>query len=329
MLRLDDIPPPAPGPGDLLVRLRATSVNHRDIWIRRGHPHPAYHVDLPAILGIDVCGDVVDAGDDVEGFAPGDRVTANPYMECGRCEACRRGRFQYCPRFAVYNGTYAEEFLVPARFAVRVDPSVPDEHVAAFPNTYITAWQMLVGKAELSADDTVFVWAGTSGLGSAAIDIAKLSGARVIASAGSEEKREVLRRGRADHVVDHHAPELVERVLELTADEGASIVFEHIGQATWERSLEICAHGGTIVSAGATSGDDARMNVTAMFVKQVRILGSRLGTMIDTIDAARHLSAGSFAPLIGAVLPLERLGEAHELMDQGRVIGKVIVRPDV
>ncbi len=329
MLRVDEIPEPRPGPGELLVRLRATSVNHRDIWIRRGHPHPAYHVELPAILGIDVCGEVLDAGDDVEGFAPGDRVTANPYMECGRCETCRRGRFQYCPFFTVYHGTYAEQFLVPARFAVRVDPSVPDEHVAAFPNTYITAWQMLVGKAGVSAADTVFVWAGTSGLGSAAIEIAKLAGATVLTSAGSEKKRAVLCNSKADHVLDHHAPDLVERVLELTGGEGASVVFEHIGQATWERSLDLCAPGGTIVSAGATSGDDARMNVTAMFVKQVRILGSRLGTMADAIDAAAHLSAGRFSPLIGTVLPLERLGEAHELMDQGRVIGKVIVKPDV
>jgi NADPH:quinone reductase-like Zn-dependent oxidoreductase len=327
VLQLDEIPEPAPGPRDLLVRLRATSVNHRDIWIRRGHPHPAYHVDLPAVLGIDVCGDVVEVGADVDGFRPGDRVTANPYMQCGRCNYCLRGRFQVCPRFSVYHGTYAELFLVPSSFAVRVDASVPDEHVAAFPNAYITAWQMLVGKAGVGAADTVFVWAGTSGLGSAAIEIAKLSGARVIASAGSEEKREVLRRGLADEVLDHHSPDLVAQVHELTDGEGVSIVFEHVGRATWERSLELAAHGGTIVSAGATSGDDARMNITYMFVKQLRILGSRLGTMTDALDAARHLSAGRFAPLIGAVLPLEQLGEAHTLMDEGRVTGKVIVKP--
>jgi NADPH:quinone reductase-like Zn-dependent oxidoreductase len=326
---VDDLPEPEPGRGDLLVRLRATSVNHRDIWIRRGHPHPAYHVDLPAVLGIDVCGDVVETGADVDGFRPGDRVTANPYMQCGRCAYCLQGRFQLCPRFSVYHGTYAELFLVPASCAVRVDASVPDEHVAAFPNAYITAWQMLVGKAGVGASDTVFVWAGTSGLGSAAIEIAKLSGARVIASAGSEEKREVLRRGLADEVLDHHSPDLVAQVHELTDDEGATIVFEHVGQATWERSLELAAHGGTIVSAGATSGDDARMNVTYMFVKQLRILGSRLGTMTDAVDAARHLSAGRFSPLIGAVLPLERLGEAHMLMEEGRVTGKVIVKPEV
>jgi NADPH:quinone reductase-like Zn-dependent oxidoreductase len=329
VLQVDEVPEPVPGPGDLLVRLRATSVNHRDVWMRRGHPHPAYHVDLPAVLGIDVCGDVVAIGSEVEGFRPGDRVTANPYMHCGRCRYCLAGRFQLCPRFGVYNGTYAELFLVPARFAVLVDPSVPDEHVAAFPNTYITAWQMLVGKAQVSAADTVFVWGGTSGLGSAAIEIAKVSGATVIASAGSEEKREVLRaRSLADHVLDHHAPDLVSRVMELTGGEGATIVFEHVGQATWERSLELAASGAAIVSAGATSGDDAQMNITDMFVKPVRIMGSRLGTMRDAFDAARHLSAGRFTPLIGDVLPLEGLAEAHRLMDEGRVIGKIIVKAE-
>lgn len=327
MLQIDDVPEPVPGPDDLLVRLRATSVNHRDVWIRRGHPHPAYRVELPAVLGIDVCGDVVEVGAEVTGFRSGDRVTANPYMPCGRCRYCLAGRFQLCPRFSVYTGTYAELFLVPARFAVRVDPSVPDEHVAAFPNTYITAWQMLVGKAGLSPEDTVFVWAGTSGLGSAAVEIAKLAGATVIASAGSQEKRDVLRRGRADHVLDHSADDLVERVLELTDGEGATIVFEHVGQATWQRSLELAAPGGAIVTAGATSGDDAAMNVTYVFVKQLRILGSRLGTMGDAVAAAAHLSAGHFSPLIGAVLALEQVGEAHALMDEGRVIGKVIVKP--
>jgi NADPH:quinone reductase-like Zn-dependent oxidoreductase len=328
VLQLDEIPEPAPGPGDLLVRLRATSVNHRDVWIRRGHPHPAYHVDLPAVLGIDVCGDVVEVGSEVDGFRVGDRVTANPYMQCGVCRYCVRGEFQLCPDFDVYHGTYAELFLVPAQFAVRIDPSVPDAHVAAFSNAYITAWQMLVGKAHVNAADTVFVWAGTSGLGWAAIEIAKLHGARVITSAGTDEKRETLRSSGTDAVLDHHSTDLVERVLELTDALGPTIVFEHVGQATWERSVEMAAHGGTIVSAGATSGDDARMNVTYMFVKQLRILGSRLGTMTDAVDAARHLSAGRFSPLIGTVLPLEELGEAHALLDEGRVTGKVIVKPD-
>jgi NADPH:quinone reductase-like Zn-dependent oxidoreductase len=234
---------------------------------------------------------------------------------------------QYCEDFRVDNGAHAEYVLVPSSIAIRVAPALPDEHVAAFPNTYVTAWQMLVGKAGVSAADTVFVWAGTSGLGSAAVEIAKLAGATVVATAGKPKKLDALRRGKADLVLDHSAADLVERTLEFTHGEGASIVFEHVGQATWARSLELCAPGGTIVSAGATSGDLAQMDVTYMFVKQVRILGSRLGTMEDALAAAAHLNAGAFEPLVGIVLPFERVGEGHRLLEEGRVVGKAIVKP--
>jgi len=327
VLRLEEVPEPRPGPGDLLVRLRATSVNHRDVWIRRGHPHPAYRVELPAVLGIDVCADVVDAADDVEGVAPGDRVTANPYRHCGRCGFCVRGRFQDCPRFSVFTGTNAELFCLPAATAVRVDPGVPDAHVAAFPNTYVTAWQMLIGKARLSPADTLFVWGGTSGLGSAAVDIARIVGARVIASAGTDAKLEALRAYGVAATVHHHADDVVARVAELTDGEGATVVFEHIGQATWQRSLELVSPSGTIVSAGATSGDDARMDITLMFAKQVRILGSRLGTMEDALTAARQLNAGRLRPLIGPTVALADVAEGHRLLEEGAAIGKVIVVP--
>lgn len=327
VLRLESVAEPTPAPDELLVRLRATSVNHRDVWMRRGHPHPAYRIDLPGVLGIDVCGDVVGVGEAVVGFGPGDRVTANPYRHCGSCGFCLRGRFQDCPRFTVFAGTNAELFTIPASTAVAVDPSVPDAYLAAFPNTYVTAWQMLVGKACLSPADTLFVWAGTSGLGSAAIDIARLVGARVIASAGGEAKLEVLRGLGVADVVDHYAEDVVARVAELTGGEGASVVFEHIGQATWGRSLELVSPSGTIVSAGATSGDDARMDITLMFAKQVRILGSRLGTMADAIPAVRQLEAGRLRPLIGPTVSLAELAEGHRLLDEGEAIGKVIVVP--
>lgn len=306
--------------------MRTTSVNHRDIWIRKGHPHPAYRVALPAILGIDLCGDVIEVGSEVEDFSPGDRITISPYIPCGRCENCRRARPQYCTGFDVYHGTYAELALVPASLALHVSSRVPDEQVGCFSNTYITAWQMLVGKAGVGPDDVVFVWAGTSGLGSAAIEIARVGGATVIASAGGERKRELLSRLSPDLVVDHYGEDVVARANEFTEGRGVSIVFEHVGQATWERSLELCAAGGTIVSAGATSGDDARVNVTGMFAKQVRILGSRLGTMDDALSAVRHLEAGRFEPLIAEVFPLERIADAHRLLEEGSIPGKVAVR---
>lgn len=325
VLRLEEVPEPAPGPGDLLVRMRATTVNHRDVWIRKGHPHPAYHVDLPTILGIDISGEIVAIGAGVEGFTRGDRVTANPYIPCRRCRYCIRGHFQYCPDFSVFNGAYAELVVIPARQAVRLSPQVSYVDAACFPNTYITAWQMLMGKARLTPDDTVFVWAGTSGLGSAAIEIARLAGATVISSAGSEKKLEVLAGLRPDLVLNHSEPKLVEQVLEFTHGVGATVVFEHVGRATWERSLALAAQGGRIVSAGATSGDEVRMDVTYMFVKQLRILGSRLGTMQDALAAGRQLNAGRFRPLVGATIPFEDLAEAHRLMEAREVIGKVVV----
>jgi NADPH:quinone reductase-like Zn-dependent oxidoreductase len=186
VLELEEVPDPAPGPNDLLVRVQASSVNRRDLWMRAGHPHPAYRVPLPAILGIDLCGEVLATGEHVERFAAGQRITINPYIACGRCEPCRRERSQYCTQFDVYHGTYAELALVPEALAIPVAADVPAAHVACFANSYITAWEMLVDKARAGPDDVVFVWAGTSGLGSAAVEIARLAGARVIATAGGE-----------------------------------------------------------------------------------------------------------------------------------------------
>ena len=326
VLEVEEAPDPVPGPLDLLVRVEATSINRRDLWMRAGHPHPAYHVPLPAILGIDLSGHVVTTGEEVEDSWVGQRITINPYITCGRCEYCRRERSQYCTAFDVYHGTYAELAVVPEALAVPVAAEVPAEHVACFANAYITAWEMLVTKAGVGPDDVVFVWAGTSGLGSAAIDIARLAGARVIASAGSPAKLAELARLRPDLIVDHLNDDVVARTLEFTGGLGASIVFEHVARATWERSLALCASGGTIVSAGATSGDEVTMDVTAMFVKQVRILGSRLGTMGDALSAARHLNSGAFAPLIAEVLPLDGVAEGHRRLERGDAAGKLVVR---
>lgn len=324
VLQLENIPAPKPGKGELLIKMLSTSVNHRDVWIRKGHPHPAYHVDLPTVLGVDVCGAIEEVGADVDpAFKVGGRIIANPYIPCGKCEHCRRGEFQYCPFFTVYNGSYAEYAVISANNAVNISESVPITHAAAFPNSYITAWQMLVGKANVGPADTVFIWAGTSGLGSAAIEIAKLAGAKVIASAGTEAKLEMLKRYQPDLIVDHYKPDMVERVMDFTEGKGASIVFEHVGKASWQRTLELCSFGGTIVTAGATSGDEVTMDITYAFVKQIRMLGSRLGTMKDLSDSVRHLNSGYFKPLIGKALPLEEIVHAHELMEAGKIIGKI------
>jgi NADPH:quinone reductase-like Zn-dependent oxidoreductase len=226
----------------------------------------------------------------------------------------------------VYHGSYAELALVPEPMAVPVSAAVPAEHVACFASAYITAWEMLITKAHVEPDDVVFVWAGTSAMGSAAIEIARLAGARVIASAGSPVKLAELAKLGPDLSVDHHHEDVVSRVLEFTDGLGASIVFEHVGTATWQRSLAMCASGGTIVSAGATSGDEVTMDVTEMFVKQVRILGSRLGTMEDALAAVRHLDSGRFKPLVAEIVPLDAIADGHRKLERGEAAGKIVVR---
>lgn len=326
VLQVERLPIPKPNSGELLIRMLSTSINHRDVWIRKKHPHPAYRVELPTILGVDACGVIEEVGAGVSAdFKVGDRVIANPYMPCRKCHYCQRGSFQYCTGYSVYNGSYAEYTTVEAINAVKISDSVPIAHAAAFPNSYITAWQMLVGKAGVTAADTVFVWAGTSGLGSAAIEIAKLAGARVIASAGSPKKLKMLKTYEPDFIVDHHDEKMLEQIMEYTDGLGPTIVFEHIGTASWERSVTMCSEGGAIVTAGATTGDEVTMDITYAFAKQVRVLGSRLGTMRDLKDSVRHLNSGYFKPLIGETLGIDDISQAHQLMEDGKIIGKIIV----
>lgn len=327
VLRIEQVATPVVGPHDVLVRQTMTTVNHRDIWIRKGHASAGYRIDLPAVLGIDICGEVIEVGSEVDTPSVGDRVTINPYMPCGRCTECVRGRVQYCNDFNVYHGAYAEYALVPAHLTIPVPAELSDTEVACFPNSYTTAWEMLIGKAQIGPDDTVFIWAGTSGLGCAGIDIARLAGARVITSAGSQSKRDLLA-ARGLDVVDHYSPDMVRQVRELTDGRGVSVVFEHIGTATWNRSLEMCRPGGTVVTAGATSGDKVTMDVTELFVKQIRILSSRVANMGAALAAARQLSLGRFKPLVGVVMPLEEIAEAHRRVEASEVAGKVLVTFD-
>ena len=325
VLRVEEVPDPTPGPFDVLVRQEGTSVNHRDIWLRKGLPDETFQLALPCILGIDVAGEVVEAGAEVTSLRVGDRIISNPYIACGTCHACLRQRPHHCARIDISNGAYAELVVVPEARAMRIEPSVPSESAACFANTYITAWEMLIAKARVTPEDVVFIWGGTSGLGSAAIQIAKLAGCRVISTAGNAEKLEVLETLKPDLALNHFTDDVVARVLEFTEGAGASVVFEHVGTATWQRTVELVASGGRIVSAGLTSGRTLEMDVVNMIMKQFSVTGSCLGTMASARGAVQQLNAGRLAPLIGKRLPLSEIARAHELIEKGAVAGKVLV----
>src|SRR5262245_44920368 len=259
VIRYEEAPDPVPPPGHALVRVRACAVNHLDLWERRGIER--LRIPLPHISGSDVAGDVVDAGSGT--VRAGTRVMLQPGLSCGVCPACRDGRDNLCPSYDVLgllsSGGYADLVVVPAVNLVPIPGHVPYVEAAAFPLTFVTAWHMLVTLARIRAGETVLVLAGGSGVGQAAIQIARLHGARVLATSAAS-KIERTRALGAEAVFDHYQGDYAHQVKTLTAGRGADIVVEHVGEATWDRSLRSLARGGRLVTCGATTGPQASID---------------------------------------------------------------------
>lgn len=325
VLKVEEIPVPEPGPGELLVRQFGTSVNHRDIWLRKGLPGETFVLPLPAVLGIDVAGEVVAVGPQVRHFRVGDHVAINPYIVCGECLACRNQRPDRCAHIDMSNGGYAQFAAVPEARAVAIAESVAPESAACFGNTFITAWEMLLGKARITPEDTVFIWGGTSGLGSAAVQIARLAGCRVIATAGTQEKIALLQGMGVDLALNHHRDDVVKRVVEFTDGVGASVVLDSVATATFGRTVEMAAAGARIVCAGLTSGRTISFDVLSIMMKQFTIVGSTLSSMASARAAAEKLNAGALKPLIGHRVPLSSVVEAHRMMEAGNLTGKIFL----
>lgn len=324
----DNIKQPIPDENELIIRQTRTSVNHRDVWIRKGLSDDTFQVELPAILGVDFSGEVVEVGKKVTQFSVGDRVIVNPQFACGHCYACRGQRPQYCLNVDISNGSYAQYACVSEGQAIHLSGAVSADDAACFANSYITAWEMLINRARLTPEDTVFIWAGTSGLGSAAIDIAKLINAKIITTAGQAHKLEILRKRTDGLVLDHYKDDIVAEVMEATNGVGASVVFEHTGAATWERSINLSQAGARIVNAGLTTGQDLHTDAVALIIKQLTIMGYSLGTMAGARAAVSFLNNGKFKPLIGVKLPLSKINEAHSLLEGGGVSGKILIDLD-
>lgn len=321
----DNVPNPTPGPVDVLIRQVRTSANHRDVWIRKGLSDDTFQIELPAILGVDFSGEVVEVGKDVTQFAVGDRIVANPQFACGYCYACRGQRPQYCMNVDIANGSYAQYAKIAESQAIRLDESVSVDAAACFANTYITAWEMLINRAKLTPEDTVFIWAGTSGVGSAAVDIAKLVNAKIITTAGQPHKLETLRQRTSGLVLDHHNDDIVAQVMEATHGVGATVVVEHTGAATWERSMLLASAGARIINAGLTTGQTLKTDAVIMIIKQLTIMGYSLGTMAGARAAVSFLNNGSLSPLIGETVPLSRISDAHKMLEEGKVAGKILL----
>lgn len=329
VLELAELPLPEPGPGEVRVRVGAVALNHVDLWVRRGLPH--LKLGYPFLLGADVAGEVDALGAGVVGVAVGDAVVVNPGHSCGRCRDCLSGRDNLCRWFELMGedrpGGYAEAIVVPAVNVVRRPAGLSVEHAAALPVTFLTAWQMLTRKAPLSPGDDVLIVAAGSGVGTAAIQIAKLHGARVIATSSSDAKLARCRALGADEVINHASEDLVARVKRLTDKRGVDVIFDHVGQSVWPKLLLCATRGGRIVTCGATSGYTAETDLRHVFFRQLSILGSTMAPKGDLFPILEHVVQGRLKPVIDRVMPLRDAREAHELLESSGSFGKIILKP--
>jgi NADPH:quinone reductase-like Zn-dependent oxidoreductase len=330
VLHVAEVPTPVPGPGEVRVRVAACALNHLDLWMRRGLPrHP---IPLPHVLGADVAGSVDACGPGAEGFAAGDPVVLNPGVSCGTCPECLRGRDNLCERYQLLGedrwGGYAEFVVVPVANLLRRPPSLPVEDAASIPLTFLTAWQMLVDLARVGPNDTVLVLAAGSGVGVAAVQIARLHGARVIAAASAPAKLERAAALGAHEGLDTREVDLASETRRLTGGRGADIVFEHVGADTWAQSLRAARRGGRIVTCGATSGHDARTDLRHVFFRQLQIFGAKVGSKAALGPIFEHAAQGRLRAVVDRVFPLSAAAEAHRHLESRTGFGKVVLRAE-
>jgi NADPH:quinone reductase-like Zn-dependent oxidoreductase len=325
VLQLLDVPEPTPASGQALVRVRACALNHLDLWQRRGLEH--VKLPLPHIPGSDIAGEVVDPGD--SGVAAGARVIVHPGLNCGRCPACLAGDDSLCATYGIVGyqseGGYAELAAVPARNLIPLPAQVSFTDGAAFPLTFLTAWHMLVSRAHVRRGETVLVMAAGSGVGQAAIQVARLQGARVIATARQKEKLDAARALGADEVVDTTQPDWSAEVRRHTNKRGADVVIEHVGAAVWDQAIKSLARGGRLVTCGATTGPHGEIDLRVLFAKQQSLLGSYMGTRADLGAAVEGLASGQLKPAVDSVLPLARAADAHRRLEAREQFGKIVL----
>jgi NADPH:quinone reductase-like Zn-dependent oxidoreductase len=325
ILTYEDVTDPQPRKDQVLVRVRACALNHLDLWVRKGLPG----VKLPHILGSDVAGEVVESGEYVRGFRPGQRVVLAPMHFCGHCSKCVSGLQNQCREFTALgnavDGGNCELIAVPAANVIPIPDSLDFAQAASVPLVFLTAWHMLVGRAGIRSGQTVLVLGASSGVGIAAIQIAKLFHCRVITTAGDDAKLEKARLLGADFAIDHYKQKISEEVRKITNKEGCDIVLEHVGAATWDESMKSLKSAGTLVTCGATTGHDVKIDLRHLFARQLTLLGSYMGTMSELYEVLGHVFAGRLKPVVDRTFPLQDLRAAHEYLEKSQMFGKVVV----
>jgi NADPH:quinone reductase-like Zn-dependent oxidoreductase len=324
-----ELPDPTPERNEVVVRVRACALNYIDLWVRRGLPF--LRIPYPFTLGQEVVGEVVALGPSARPIALGSRVVIHPGVSCGHCELCLSGRDHHCPRYQLLGknlpGGYAELVKIPDVNLVTLPEGIPWEAAACIPVSFSTAWNMLFDTAQLQPGEWVLVHAGGSGIGSAAIQLARLVGANIITTAGSDEKLERAKALGAEYLINYRQKDFLHEVRRVTKKRGVDVVIEHIGEEVWERSLLCLTTGGRLVTCGATSGYQAKTNLRHVFFRNLRIFGATAANKGVLFKVIRLLEEGKIRPVLDRILPLTGARQAHQLLEERHQFGKIVLLP--
>ncbi|RKU23852.1 hypothetical protein C6499_17655 [Candidatus Poribacteria bacterium] len=332
VLQYTDVPKPTLDANEILVKVEACAVNYLDLHARRNRPEIAEKLsreDTPHILGSDIAGTIAEIGETVSGTIVGDRVVLAPCIPCGVCSDCHSGAENLCDTQELIgfqtNGGYAEYVKAPVQNAIQLPDTLSFVNAAAIPIAYLTAWHMLMSRAMLRPGEDILILGVGGGVGSAGLQIAKLTGARVLATASSDEKLVRAREMGADATINYKDVDFSEAVLDITDGRGVDVVLEHVGAATWEQSIASLAKNGRLVSCGVTTGNIGTLNIRKLYQKQLTIMGSALGTVRELRTLVHLAAQGKLAPIIDRTLPFHRAGEAHLLLENRQNFGKVVL----
>ena len=328
-----DLPDPSPGPTDVLVRVKACALNRLDIYTRAGQRGMRLKFDRPHVLGGDIAGEVLEVGSEVERPAPGDRVVVNPQLSCRQCMSCVGGATELCPKRGMIgstvNGGYAEMAVVPAANCVELPGSIPYVQGASLPTVFLPCWSILMRHARLSPSETALVLSASSGVGTAAIQVAsRVVGARVIATTSTEEKAERARAIGADDVIIYTKDNVADRIRDLTGGRGVDVVVDHVGADFWQDASRSLAIGGRYGICGATTGFKVELQVGLLFLKHQSVMGVFMGRTSDLSTIIDLAARGVIEGVIDRTFPLNHAADAHRLMEETSFFGKIVLTAD-
>jgi NADPH:quinone reductase-like Zn-dependent oxidoreductase len=328
VLTLGERPAPVCGPGQVRIAVRAASLNHIDIFMRRGLP--GVKIALPHIPGCDASGVVNEVAAGVTTHKVGDRVLMNPSLSCGKCEFCQRGDVSMCVSYKLVgehtDGTCCEEIVLPEQNVIPFPDSMTFEDAASVPLVFVTAWRMLITRGRLKAGEDVLIHGASAGVGIACIQIAKAAGARVFAAASTDEKLALCRDLGADVLINGEKEDVVRRIRDLTGRRGVDVVVDYVGKATWVKSLQSLSRGGRLVTCGATTGYNPEEDLRHVFYRQLEVIGSTMGSRNELMAPLKLIFAGKMRPVVSAVYDLKDTAEAHFAMEARKTLGKIVIK---